>query len=209
MQNSFLRPVWFSARLSGALHLLFASGWGALESELIKVVQDIAGASSERRAGTMRRLAGFLLSEGARLSEAQMQVFDQLLLELVNSCDTQELTELAGKLAAAAFALASTIKHLASHSDIRVAGPVQNDSPRLSNDDLLEVAASHGQKHLLAISKRSAIDTTELVIRGRLTAAAADLAKLRRQFDELSVTIAKRTLTIWKDQALGPRRLAS
>lgn len=48
-------------------------------------------------------------------------------------------------------------------------------------------------------------ETTRAVIQSRLTASASDLAKLRRQYDETSVEIARRTLHIWKEQAFRKR----
>lgn len=120
-------------------------------------MQDALG-SPERRASTLRRLADHLLSKGAHLTEEQIRVFDQVLLALVNACETEELADLAQRFAAIAFAPPGTLRHLASHSDLRVAGPVLNDSPSLSNDDLLGVAVAQGQGHLLAMSKRKVID---------------------------------------------------
>jgi hypothetical protein len=52
-------------------------------------------------------------------------------------------------------------------------------------------------------------ETAEAVIHSRLSTSAEEREGLRRQFDGLSVAIAKRTLNIWKDQALKPRRFAS
>ena len=52
-------------------------------------------------------------------------------------------------------------------------------------------------------------ETTEAVIVSRLTTSAEECQKLRKQFDELSVSIAKRTLHIWTEQAFKPRKVAS
>jgi hypothetical protein len=52
-------------------------------------------------------------------------------------------------------------------------------------------------------------DTTRAVILSRLRTAADDCEEFRKRYDETSVAIARRTLNIWKDQALRPRRFAS
>jgi uncharacterized protein (DUF2336 family) len=47
---------------------------------------------------------------------------------------------------------------LASDRNITIASPVLTQSPVLSSEDLIEIAAARGQGHLLAISGRSEID---------------------------------------------------
>jgi uncharacterized protein (DUF2336 family) len=43
---------------------------------------------------------------------------------------------------------------LAQHEDIRIARPVLTESPRLSNDDLIEIAKAKSESHLIAIAGR-------------------------------------------------------
>ena len=46
------------------------------------------------------------------------------------------------------------IRRLARHDEISVAGPVLTESSRLSEEDLVEIAGTKGEQHLLAISGR-------------------------------------------------------
>jgi uncharacterized protein (DUF2336 family) len=48
----------------------------------------------------------------------------------------------------------SVVRRLARHDEITVAGPVLTESARLSAEDLVEIAETRGEQHLLAISGR-------------------------------------------------------
>jgi uncharacterized protein (DUF2336 family) len=125
----------------------------------MKELQDaISGSPPDRRSGALLRLADLLLAQGGRLNNEQIGLFDIILLPLVNACETDALTDFARKLAPVSFAPVATLKQLAFHPDIDVAGPVLTGSVRLSSEDLIDAAALHGQAHLLAISKRKTID---------------------------------------------------
>src|SRR5436190_64164 len=50
--------------------------------------------------------------------------------------------------------LRSAARHLARNDEISVAAPVLQESARLGDDDLVEIARSKGEQHLLAISGR-------------------------------------------------------
>jgi uncharacterized protein (DUF2336 family) len=127
--------------------------------ELVKDLQDaISKGSSDRRASVLQGVAQLLIAQGDRLTDEQIEVFDAILVSFVSACEAEALTELSHKLAPVAYGPHSTLKHLAVHPDIKVAGPVLTTSPKLSSDDLIEAAAAHGQDHLMAISKRQAID---------------------------------------------------
>jgi len=69
--------------------------------------------------------------------------------------------ELSEKLAPVASAPTEVIRRLACHDEIIVAGPVLATSLRLANCDLVEIARTKSQAHLLAISGRTQL--SELV----------------------------------------------
>src|SRR5689334_24722167 len=48
----------------------------------------------------------------------------------------------------------SDLRRLARHEDIAVAEPVLAESPRLSNADLIEIANTRSEQHLIAIAGR-------------------------------------------------------
>jgi uncharacterized protein (DUF2336 family) len=64
------------------------------------------------------------------------------------------LAELSSQLAPVPQAPASVMRRLARNDEISVAGPVLTESARLSNDDLIEIAQTKSEKHLLAIAGR-------------------------------------------------------
>src|SRR5260370_10640255 len=64
------------------------------------------------------------------------------------------LAELSSQLAPIAQAPPSVVRRLARNDEIAVAGPVLAESPRLSADDLVEIAETKGEQHLLAVSGR-------------------------------------------------------
>jgi uncharacterized protein (DUF2336 family) len=64
------------------------------------------------------------------------------------------LAEMSMQLAPVAQAPPSVVRRLARHDEITVAGPVLKESARLSTEDLVEIAETKGEQHLLAISGR-------------------------------------------------------
>jgi uncharacterized protein (DUF2336 family) len=127
---------------------------------LIQELQDaISNEPAGRRIVALRKVIDLFLQYGSLLTPEQISVFDNLLLGFVRDCDAEALTELARKLAAVPFAPSTVMRRLAIDCDTAVAGPVLTGSTTLSNDDLLEVATTRGQGHLLAIAGRIALDT--------------------------------------------------
>ena len=61
---------------------------------------------------------------------------------------------MSGQLAPVAQAPPSVIRRLARNDEIAIAGPVLTESARLSTEDLVEIAETKGEQHLLAISGR-------------------------------------------------------
>ena len=73
------------------------------------------------------------------------------------------------RLAPVSNAPIEAVRRLAKDDDISVAGPVLEQSPRLPDSDLVDIARTKSQAHLLAISGRTGIAeriTDELVRRG-------------------------------------------
>jgi len=126
---------------------------------LIQELQDaISNESAGRRAVALNRVTDLFLEYGALLTAEQIAVFDNLLLGFIEDCEATTLAELARKLARVPFAPTAVVRRLAIHCDTAVASPILTSSERLSNEDLLQVATSRGQEHLLAIAGRFALD---------------------------------------------------
>jgi uncharacterized protein (DUF2336 family) len=130
----------------------------AQQSLIVELEDAIKSGSSEKRVETLRRVTDLFLSDADRLSEAQIGVFDDVLCHLIKRIETKALVELSGHLAPVDNSPIEVIRQLARNDEIAVAGPVLTQSARLTTDDLVEIAGSKGQQHLLAISGRSELE---------------------------------------------------
>ena len=126
---------------------------GELESAL-------SSGSSEKHVDMLRRITGLFLNETDHLNEQQIGVFDDILVHLIQRIETKALVQLGTSLAPINNAPIEVIRHLSHHDEIEVAGPVLTQSSRLSEKDLIEVARSKGQGHLLAMSQRASLPET-------------------------------------------------
>jgi len=115
--------------------------------------------SSEKRVAMLRQVTDLFLSEADRLNEEQIGVFDDVLVQLIERIETRTLAEISERLAPVANAPTDLTLNLARHSEIGVAGPILTQSSRLTTADLVEIAKTRSQGHLLAISERSQIET--------------------------------------------------
>ncbi len=130
-----------------------------VDYNLIQELQSaISNESAGRRTVALSKIADLFLEYGSSLTSEQIGVFDNLLLGFIRDCEAETLKELARKLASVPFAPPAVIRRLAIHCDTAVATPILTSSKKLSNEDLLEVATSRGQGHLLAIAGRFALD---------------------------------------------------
>lgn len=118
-------------------------------------------ADPQTRQQTLRAVADLFLSAAPSLDEARVEVFDTVFGSLVDKGLRSELPELSQRIAPVANAPPKLVKRLAHDDDISVAGPVLSQSPRLSPDDLCEIARTKGNAHMLAMSTR--VDLTEPV----------------------------------------------
>jgi uncharacterized protein (DUF2336 family) len=123
----------------------------------------IHAGSTEKRLDTARRVTDLFLASAGSFSSEQVEVFDNVLERLIKTIELRSiadisarmaLAEISAQLAPIAQAPPSVIGHLARHDEIAIAGPVLRESPRLSEEDLVEIAATKGEQHLLAVSGR-------------------------------------------------------
>jgi uncharacterized protein (DUF2336 family) len=115
--------------------------------------------ASERRAAMLRQVTDLFLSEADRLTEEQIGVFDDVLVQLIARIEARTLAEISERIAPVANAPIDLTLNLARHSEIGIARPVLTTSSRLTTTDLVEIAKTRGQDHLLAISGRTQIET--------------------------------------------------
>jgi uncharacterized protein (DUF2336 family) len=114
----------------------------------------VHGASAEKRIETLRRVTDLFLVEADRLNDAQIGVFDDVLLQLITRIETKALAELSSRLAPVDTAPIEVIRRLAWNDEVTVAGPVLTTSSRLTSNDLIAIANTKSQGHLVAISGR-------------------------------------------------------
>jgi len=115
--------------------------------------------SSEKRVAMLRQVTDLFLSEADRLNEEQISVFDGVLVQLIERIETRTLVEISERLAPVANAPIDLTLNLARHSEIGIARPVLTSSTRLTTAELVEIAKTKSQDHLLAISERAQIET--------------------------------------------------
>jgi uncharacterized protein (DUF2336 family) len=127
----------------------------AQTSIIAELEEAVRHGSAEKRVGTLRQVTDLFLHDGDRLSDDQVKVFDDVLCILIARVETRAKAELSQRLAPLDYAPFEVIQHLARDNDIAVAGEVLAKSSRLRTSDLVEIASSRGQDHLLAISGRT------------------------------------------------------
>jgi uncharacterized protein (DUF2336 family) len=139
----------------------------ARNSLIVDLEDAIQRGSAGRRAETLRRITELFLGSAGQFTGEQVALFDDVIGRLIDRIETRALIELGERLAPVANAPAHVIRRLAHNDAIAVAGPVLARSPRLGEADLVDIAKSKGQAHLLAISGRRALGqaVTDVLVR--------------------------------------------
>jgi uncharacterized protein (DUF2336 family) len=123
----------------------------------------ISTGSAEKRLETIKRVTDLFLSSAGTFKGEQIELFDKVLERLIKTIEIRAivdvsariaLAEMSSQLAPVAQAPPSVVRRLARNDEIAVAGPVLAESARLSTEDLVEIAETKGEQHLLAISGR-------------------------------------------------------
>src|SRR5260221_5199252 len=140
------------------------SASASLIPELEDVIQN---GSAERRAKTVQRIANLFIDGSASFNEDHIGLFDDVLCRLVVEIEAKARIEMAQALAAIANAPNELMHRLAKDDDVAVAGPVLAQSPRLQEDELVELAKTRSQAHLAAIAGRSDLGeaVTDVLVR--------------------------------------------
>lgn len=145
-------------------------------NEFIAELDGVVRSSSPgRHIEMLRQVTELLLSCADRLSEAQVEVFDGVLVRLMQPVDVRTLARLSAAVAGLPVAPRDVIARLAVHDDATVAGPVLSKSSWLSEADLVDLAASRSQQHLVAIAGRLALG--ELLTDALLTRADTNICR--------------------------------
>lgn len=129
----------------------------------------VRSGTPERRTEMLRGITDLFMSTSDLLDEAQIDLFDDVLIRLIAKMEAVTLSRLSAQLSPKDTAPRGVIRKLANHDEVSVAGPALTESSRLTQEDLLDLVAKRGPKHLLAISKRKTLNealTDELLKRG-------------------------------------------
>jgi uncharacterized protein (DUF2336 family) len=115
----------------------------------------------------LRRVTDLFVVGADSFSEQHLAVFDQLLARLIDQIETTVLAEIGERLAPIKNAPMGVVRDLAHHDEIAVAGPILRRSERLAEADLVAIAESKSQAHLMAISNRSRVEeaVTDVLVR--------------------------------------------
>jgi uncharacterized protein (DUF2336 family) len=148
----------------------------SLIPELEHVVQH---GSPRRRAQALRRITTLFLDGAGRFNEEHVRLFDDVFNLLIQEIESKARAELSHRLAPVGNAPTGVVSQLARDDDIEVARPMLQQSRRLGESDLLEIAETKSQAHLLAISSRQRIaeNLTNVLLRRGDRAVARSLAE--------------------------------
>ena len=119
--------------------------------------------SPEKCSETVGRVTALFLASAERYNDEQIALFGDVFERLINTIELRALADIGARIALAELsaqlaplpqAPTSVIGRLARHDEIEIARPVLTESPKLTNDDLVEIARIGGEKHLIAIAGR-------------------------------------------------------
>ncbi len=135
--------------------------WMSAAPSLIPELEDIVqNGSPRRREQALRRITALFLNGASQFNDEHVQLFDDVFNRLIDEIEAKARAELSHHLAPLRNAPGELISRLARDDDITVAGPVLRQSRRLGEIDLVEIAETKSQAHLLAISGRAGIEET-------------------------------------------------
>src|SRR5208282_261591 len=125
---------------------------------LISELEDaIQSGSKDKRVDSLRRITDLFVADADRLNDQQIDVFDDVLGHLIKRIEGKALAELSRRLGPINNAPIEVVRRLARDDNIVVAEPILTNSTRLSDGDLIDIASTKTQAHLLAISARQQI----------------------------------------------------
>jgi hypothetical protein len=133
----------------------------------LSIVDEVEAAisigSAQKRLETIKRVTDLFLSSAGGLNNEQIELFDDVLERLVKTIELRAIADVSARIALAEMSMQlapvaqappSVVRRLARHDEIAIAGPVLTESARLSTEDLVELAETKSEPHLLAISGR-------------------------------------------------------
>jgi len=128
-----------------------------LESLIPELEAVLEHGSTARRTEALRRITDLFLEDANRYTSEHVALFDDVLGRLIVEIEGEARAMLARRLGPVLNAPVRVVGLLARDDDIRVAGPVLRQSRRLVDSDLVEIARTKSQAHLVAIAGRAQV----------------------------------------------------
>ena len=140
------------------------SAQASLIPELEEVIRR---GSSEKRTKALRRVTTFFLDGASQFNDDHLGLFGFVFSRLIAGAEVEARAELAHRLAPLRTVPAEVVLGLAHDDDIAVAGPVLAQSGQLAETDLVTIAQTQSEAHLLAIAGRARIGeaVTDVLVR--------------------------------------------
>ncbi|MDB5635791.1 MAG: hypothetical protein JWP51_699 [Bradyrhizobium sp.] len=119
--------------------------------------------SPEMRLDTVKRVTNLFLASAGSFNSEQIELFDDVLERLIKTIEIRSIADVSARIALAEMSIQlapvaqappSVVRRLARNDEITVAGPVLKESARLNEKDLIEIAETKGEQHLLAVAGR-------------------------------------------------------
>jgi uncharacterized protein (DUF2336 family) len=127
--------------------------------ELLKELVHLAHErADESRCKFLRQVTDVFMLTPERYTDLQRQCFGEIIEKVAYDLEWQMRKELARRISSENYAPRKLVQRLA-HDVIPVAQPVLEQSPVLTEVDLVQVSENRSQYHLLAITKRMDIGT--------------------------------------------------
>ncbi len=123
----------------------------------------IRAGSAEKCIASARRVTNLFLISAGKFNSEQVELFDNVLDRLIKTIELRALADISARMALAeiseqlapvAQAPPAIVSRLARNDEIRIAQPILQESSRLSEDDLVEIAQTKSEQHLLAVAGR-------------------------------------------------------
>jgi uncharacterized protein (DUF2336 family) len=129
----------------------------------------------------LQQITALFIDGAEGFSEDLVSLFDDVLSRLIEEIESKARTELANRLAPVGNAPVKVMRRLATDNEISVAGPVLRQSSRLNDADLIGIARTKSQAHLLAIASRTGIaePVTDVLVKRGDREVARNLARNR------------------------------
>lgn len=174
-----------------------------LGADMLASLVDLAReSSSDKRRELMGHVATLFVDGAERYTNEELALFNDVLTNLLDVVDADGRSMLSQQIGSIETTPRELVLKLANDTAI-VAAPILENSPVLTDDDLYTLAKTKGQDHLLAISKRDALQarvTDVLLERGeqpvRRSVAANTSAELSDWGGRLLIKLAEVDTTL-------------